>query len=60
MTISPLRRTSLAGAGATVGDPHAKATEDPSEVTVIGKESQVPAGSNLGVGARLEPGTPAD
>jgi glucose-1-phosphate adenylyltransferase len=45
------------GSGATVGDPEARGTEDPDQVTLVGKDSQVADGATLEAGARLEPGT---
>ena len=44
-------------AGAVVGRPDARGTEDPADVTIVGRDSVV--GTELPPGARLEPGTTA-
>lgn len=49
----------VVGAGATVGDPAADGTQDPEQVTLVGKDSRVAAGLTIPAGARLEPGTTA-
>ncbi|MFZ5849478.1 MAG: glucose-1-phosphate adenylyltransferase family protein [Actinomycetota bacterium] len=47
------------GAGARVGDPDAKGTDDPEQVTLVGRDSTVAPGAEITAGARLEPGTTA-
>jgi glucose-1-phosphate adenylyltransferase len=42
-------------AGVAVGAEDARATEDPAQITILGRDSVV--GADLAVGARLEPGT---
>ena len=50
------RRRGLRGErGAVVGHPDADATDDPDQVTIVGRDSRVT--EDLGEGARLEPGT---
>lgn len=49
----------VVGAGASVGDPEAAATEKPDEVTVVGRSSRVGPGVRIEGGGRLEPGTTA-
>ena len=45
------------GAGVVVGDEQARGTEQPDEITIIGRDSTVR--SDVAAGARLEPGTTA-
>ena len=45
------------GVDATVGSPDAEATSDPDAVTLVGRDSQISATSEVRLGARLEPGT---
>jgi glucose-1-phosphate adenylyltransferase len=45
------------GRDARVGDPSARGTADPDEVTLVGRDCVVPPGTALAKGARLEPGT---
>jgi glucose-1-phosphate adenylyltransferase len=47
----------VVGAGVVVGDEHAKGTERPDEITIIGRNSTV--ATDVDRGARLEPGTTA-
>jgi glucose-1-phosphate adenylyltransferase len=47
------------GEDAVVGDPDAKALEDPDAVTLVGRGSTVGRGVRVAAGARLEPGTTA-
>jgi glucose-1-phosphate adenylyltransferase len=47
------------GVGARVGDPEARATEDPDAVTLVGRESVVQDGRVVPGGSRLEPGSSA-
>jgi glucose-1-phosphate adenylyltransferase len=46
---------SVVSAGSVVGRADARATEDPDQVTIVGRDSRV--SQDLGPGARLEPGT---
>lgn len=41
--------------GVVVGSPDADGTGDPKQVTIVGRDSRV--GEDVGIGARLEPGT---
>jgi glucose-1-phosphate adenylyltransferase len=45
--------------GAVVGDPAARALDDPHEVVLVGRNSTVGPGARLDKGARLEPGSTA-
>src|SRR3954451_4437172 len=45
------------GRGAVVSDPDADGTGDPAEVTLVGRDCKLGAGTRLERGARLEPGT---
>ena len=45
----------VVAAGVVVGDEDARGTERPDDITIVGRDSRV--GSDVGLGARLEPGT---
>lgn len=47
----------VVGAGVVVGEEHARGTEQPDEIAIVGRDSTVR--TDVGGGARLEPGTTA-